>query len=158
MWIDFLSLFSLPLERGGSALSRDGGSEKLRYASKHSGVQFSLFASSSIIFTSSCGSMPKAFAIFQSVSKLAFLSPLSIIERWLLAMPARPLKISCDSSFSFRKRRMTAPTAFVLNSFTQTPLFILYSRVYKLLYNFMSTIIDKIKVICYNIQKNLRYF
>ena len=77
--------------------------------------------SSSMSRTSSLGWTLNADEIFHIVSKLACFLPLSIMARWLLAIPARPLRTSCDIFFSQRSFLMAAPVAYLLNSAIGTP-------------------------------------
>lgn len=82
--------------------------------------------SSSIRATSSLGRISSAFAIFHRVSKLACLSPFSIIVRCVRAIPAKPLKTSWDTPFLLRRLRMVFPTALLSNC-TASPHFSTHS-------------------------------
>lgn len=60
----------------------------------------------SIFLTSSLGFKSRATAIFHIVEKFACFVPLSIIDRCVLAIPAKPLRTSWDRFFSLRSERI----------------------------------------------------
>ena len=68
------------------------------------------------MWTSTCGSMFKAFEIFHMVSKFGCFCPFSIAVRWVLDMFASPLRTSWVTSFSIRNRRITIPIDLLSNS------------------------------------------
>ena len=65
--------------------------------------------SSSICLIRSLSFISNACAILQSVSTLAFLFPVSIIARWLRAMPDKPESTSCDIPRCVLSRPMICP-------------------------------------------------
>ena len=74
-------------------------------------VYLSRFSSaSSILRTSSLGRISKASAILHIVEKFACFVPHSIIVRCVRAMPAKPLRTSCDMPFDLRTDRIVCPT------------------------------------------------
>lgn len=74
-------------------------------------VYLSRFSSaSSILRTSSLGRISNASAILHIVEKFACFVPRSIIVKCVRAMPAKPLKTSCDMPFALRTDRIVCPT------------------------------------------------
>ena len=74
-------------------------------------IYLSRFSSaSSILRTSSLGRISNASAILHIVEKFACFVPHSIIVRCVRAMPAKPLKTSCDMPFALRTDRIVCPT------------------------------------------------
>ena len=74
-------------------------------------VYLSRFSSaSSILRTSSLGRISNASAILHIVEKFACFVPHSIIVKCVRAMPAKPLKTSCDMPFALRTDRIVCPT------------------------------------------------
>lgn len=74
-------------------------------------VYLSRFSSaSSILRTSSLGRISNASAILHIVEKFACFVPHSIIVKCVRAMPAKPLKASCDMPFALRTDRIVCPT------------------------------------------------
>lgn len=65
--------------------------------------------SSSTMRISSLSRIPRASAMRQRVSTLAFFVPASIMARWLRATPARPDSTSWDRACRMRRSRMIRP-------------------------------------------------
>ena len=80
-------------------------------------------ANSSIFCTNSLGLICKAIAILQMVVKFACFVPFSIIVKWVRAIPANPLKTSCDNPLDLRRVLMVYPTILSSNSNRLTALF-----------------------------------
>lgn len=82
----------------------------------------SFSAKSSICRTNSLGLIFRAAAILQMVVKFACFVPFSIIVKCVRAIPANPLKTSCDNPFDLRMLLMVFPITLSSNNSRLTSL------------------------------------